>query len=95
MNLRSAIVEMNRALGRQREHRVAQAGSRLLRDWGGNSHTSSRDVPALAATLRRLIEQPALYADLARRGRARVLERYTQAALARQYYEVYREMLAA
>jgi len=53
------------------------------------------DVRALAATLQRLAEQPALYADLIRRGRARVLEHYTQAALARQYYEVYREMLAA
>jgi glycosyltransferase involved in cell wall biosynthesis len=53
------------------------------------------DVPALAAALTRLVEQPTLYADLARRGRARVLERYTQAALARQYYEVYREMVAA
>jgi glycosyltransferase involved in cell wall biosynthesis len=52
------------------------------------------DTRALAATLRRLAEQPELRADLARRGRARVLERYTQAALARQYYEVYREMLA-
>lgn len=52
------------------------------------------DVPVLAATLERLAEQPVLYADLARRGRARVLERYTQAALARQYYEVYREMVA-
>jgi glycosyltransferase involved in cell wall biosynthesis len=51
------------------------------------------DARALAAALRRLAEQPALRADLARRGRARVLERYTQAALARQYYEVYREML--
>jgi len=53
------------------------------------------DVRALAATLQRLAEQPALYADFIRRGRARVLEHYTQAALARQYYEVYREMLAA
>jgi glycosyltransferase involved in cell wall biosynthesis len=52
------------------------------------------DVPALAAALGRLAAQAALHADLARRGRARVLERYTQAALARQYYEVYREMLA-
>jgi len=51
------------------------------------------DVRALAATIGRLAAQPALYADLARRGRARVLERYTQAALARQYYEVYRTML--
>jgi glycosyltransferase involved in cell wall biosynthesis len=52
------------------------------------------DVRALAATLGRLAEQPELYADLAGRGRARVLEHYTQAALARQYYEVYREMVA-
>jgi glycosyltransferase involved in cell wall biosynthesis len=52
------------------------------------------DVRALAAALGQLAAQPALYADLAHRGRARVLERYTQAALARQYYEVYREMIA-
>jgi glycosyltransferase involved in cell wall biosynthesis len=51
------------------------------------------DVPALAASLERLATQPALHATLAGRGRVRVLERYTQAALARQYYEVYREML--
>jgi glycosyltransferase involved in cell wall biosynthesis len=54
---------------------------------------SEGDVRALAATLGRLAAQPALYADLARRGRARVLERYTQAALAHQYYEVYCSML--
>ena len=54
-----------------------------------------RDVGALAAALGRLASQPGLRADLARRGRARVLERYTQSALARQYYEIYREMLAA
>jgi glycosyltransferase involved in cell wall biosynthesis len=53
-----------------------------------------RDVGALAATLGRLATQPGLRADLARRGRARVLERYTQSALARQYYEVYCEMLS-
>ena len=52
------------------------------------------DVRALAAALRQLAEQPALYADLAQRGRARVLERYTQATLARQYYDVYCQMLA-
>jgi glycosyltransferase involved in cell wall biosynthesis len=52
------------------------------------------DLPALAAALQRLDASPALRADLGRRGRARVLERYTQAALARQYYEVYRAMLA-
>jgi glycosyltransferase involved in cell wall biosynthesis len=52
------------------------------------------DARALAAALRRLAAEPALYADLARRGRVRVLERYTQAALARQYYDVYRQMIA-
>jgi glycosyltransferase involved in cell wall biosynthesis len=53
------------------------------------------DLPALAAALRRLADDPALCADLGRRGRARILEKYTQAALARQYYEVYRSMLGA
>jgi glycosyltransferase involved in cell wall biosynthesis len=52
------------------------------------------DVGALAEVLGRLANQPELRADLARRGRARVLERYTQSALARQYYQIYREMLA-
>jgi glycosyltransferase involved in cell wall biosynthesis len=51
------------------------------------------DVPALAAALRRLAEQPALRDGLARRGRERVLACYTQAALARQYYALYRDML--
>jgi glycosyltransferase involved in cell wall biosynthesis len=51
------------------------------------------DVAALATAIGRLAADPALRASLAQRGRARVLERYTQAALARQYYEVYRAML--
>jgi glycosyltransferase involved in cell wall biosynthesis len=51
------------------------------------------DVPALAAALRRLAEEPALRQGLSMRGRARVLKCYTQAALARQYYEIYRSML--
>jgi glycosyltransferase involved in cell wall biosynthesis len=53
------------------------------------------DIPALAAALRRLADDPALRADLGRRGRERVLERYTQAGLARQYYDIYRAMLGA
>jgi glycosyltransferase involved in cell wall biosynthesis len=53
------------------------------------------DVAALAAALRRLADEPALGAQLGRHGRARVLEHYTQAALARSYYEIYRSMLAA
>jgi glycosyltransferase involved in cell wall biosynthesis len=50
------------------------------------------DVQALAATIRRLLDDPALRADLRRRGRARVLGRFTQAALAREYAAVYRTM---
>ena len=52
------------------------------------------DVGALAAARRRLGDDAALRAELGRRGRARVLECYTQAALARRYYEVYRSMVA-
>jgi glycosyltransferase involved in cell wall biosynthesis len=50
------------------------------------------DLPALAAALRRLAEAPELRAELVRRGRARVLERFTQAALARQYAAIYRSI---
>jgi glycosyltransferase involved in cell wall biosynthesis len=50
------------------------------------------DIAALAAALRRLAETPALHAALGRRGRARVLEHYTQSSLARQYYKIYRSM---
>jgi glycosyltransferase involved in cell wall biosynthesis len=53
------------------------------------------DISALAATLRRLDGDEALRAELGRRGRTRVLERYTQAAIARRYYEVYRSMAAS
>jgi len=53
------------------------------------------DVRGLAVALRRLVEQPTLHGDLARLGRARVLARYTQAALAGQYYEIYRSMLTS
>ncbi|MFO7170638.1 MAG: glycosyltransferase family 4 protein [Chloroflexota bacterium] len=52
------------------------------------------DVRALAQALRRLFEDGALRAELGRRGRARVLERYTQAAVAQRYYEIYRAMIA-
>jgi glycosyltransferase involved in cell wall biosynthesis len=51
------------------------------------------DVAALASAIERLAGDPDLWAELSRRGRARVLEHYTQAALARQYYEVYHAML--
>jgi len=48
---------------------------------------------ALQAHLVRLLADPALRADLARRGRERVLARYTQAQVAVQTYEVYQIML--
>jgi glycosyltransferase involved in cell wall biosynthesis len=50
------------------------------------------DSSALAACVQRLLSDPALYADLARRGRTRVLERFTQAEIARQTYAVYRKI---
>jgi len=50
------------------------------------------DIAALAAALRRLAETPALHAEMGRRGRARVLEHYTQSSLARQYYKIYCSM---
>lgn len=53
------------------------------------------DVPALRAALARLAATPALRAELARRGRERVLARYTQVAVARSHVEVYRAMLGA
>jgi glycosyltransferase involved in cell wall biosynthesis len=52
------------------------------------------EIVELAAALRRLSDDAALRAELGRRGRARVLARYTQAALARRYYEVYQSIIA-
>jgi glycosyltransferase involved in cell wall biosynthesis len=52
------------------------------------------DVAALAAHLRRLRDDPALRADLAERGRARVLSRYTQQTIAEQTFAVYRALCA-
>lgn len=48
---------------------------------------------ALATQLEALLGNPARRAILAARGRARVLAEFTQAALARRYAEIYREML--
>jgi glycosyltransferase involved in cell wall biosynthesis len=47
----------------------------------------------LATCVRQLLDDPALYATLASRGRERVLEHYTQERIARQTYEVYMEMM--
>ena len=51
------------------------------------------DVDILRAHLSRLMGDPGLRADLARRGRERVLARFTQAQVAAQTYQVYRSML--
>jgi glycosyltransferase involved in cell wall biosynthesis len=53
------------------------------------------DVAALHGALLRLLEQPMLRQELARRGRERVLANYTQEALAAQYAKVYRSMCGA
>jgi glycosyltransferase involved in cell wall biosynthesis len=53
------------------------------------------DAQELSACVRRLLDDPALYVDLARRGRQRVLENYTQGQIARQTFEVYREIIGS
>lgn len=50
------------------------------------------NVAALRATLVRLRDDVALRVTLAHKGRARVLEHYTQAAVARGYADIYRSM---
>ncbi len=51
------------------------------------------DAAALAAHLDRLHREPDLRIELGRRGRARVLGRFTQARIAQATYAVYRQML--
>lgn len=51
------------------------------------------DAAALAAAIGRLAGDPALRADLALRGRERVLAGYTQAAIAGRYAAIYRAMI--
>jgi glycosyltransferase involved in cell wall biosynthesis len=51
------------------------------------------DEAALAAHLDRLRREPDRRAELGRRGRARVLDHFTQARIARATYAVYRQML--
>ena len=51
------------------------------------------DVQGLRATLSQLMDDPALHADLARRGRERVLAHYTQARIAAETHKVYRQLL--
>jgi glycosyltransferase involved in cell wall biosynthesis len=54
---------------------------------------SEGDVQELRVSLSQLMEDPALCADLARRGRERVLAHYTQAKIAAETHEVYRQLL--
>jgi glycosyltransferase involved in cell wall biosynthesis len=51
------------------------------------------DRDALASCLRQLIEGPAYRDALGKQGRARVLQRFTQAQVAAQTVAIYREML--
>jgi glycosyltransferase involved in cell wall biosynthesis len=52
------------------------------------------DAAALAAALRRLAGDTGEWQEFARRGRARALAHYTQAALARDYHAIYVAMFA-
>jgi len=52
------------------------------------------NVQELVARIRQLLDDPELYAQLAAKGRQRVLENYTQEQIARQTYKVYQQMLA-
>jgi glycosyltransferase involved in cell wall biosynthesis len=51
------------------------------------------DVHELRARLSQMMDTPALRADLAKRGRERVLAYYTQAKIATETHEVYRQLL--
>ncbi len=53
------------------------------------------DAVALRDTLARLMQDPTLHADLSRRGRARVLEHYTQQRIAASTRAIYRKVLGA
>ena len=58
----------------------------------GGSIVPEGDASALAAALQRLVADPEFRRELGQRGRARVLERFTQASVARRTVEVYRQM---
>jgi len=47
----------------------------------------------LSECIRKLMDDPVLYEDLARRGRQRVLDNYTQERIAQRTYEIYQEVL--
>ncbi len=51
------------------------------------------NAPELSQRVRQLLDDRDLYTGLAQKGRQRVLDNYTQERIARQTFEVYREML--
>lgn len=51
------------------------------------------DARGLSECLYKLMQDPVLYADLARRGRQRVLDNYTQTHIAHKTYNIYQEIL--
>ena len=51
------------------------------------------NVQELKRCIRKLLDDPGLYAQLATRGRQRVLEHYTQERIALQIYNAYQEMM--
>jgi glycosyltransferase involved in cell wall biosynthesis len=53
------------------------------------------DVNGLAAQLLRLVQNPGLVTELGKRGRARVLEFFTQRRMAEQVLKLCRRVLAA
>ncbi len=53
------------------------------------------DARELSDCVRKLLDNPTLYATLAHKGRQRVLENYSQGQIARQTFEAYRSILQA
>ena len=51
------------------------------------------DAKDLARCVQKLLDDPTFYAEIAKKGRQRVLDNYTQEQIARQTYEVYVEMM--
>ncbi len=52
------------------------------------------DAKDLVQCVQKLLDNPELYTDLAKRGRQHVLDNYTQEQIARQTYGVYQEMIS-
>jgi glycosyltransferase involved in cell wall biosynthesis len=49
--------------------------------------------PALVHAVRKLVDNPQIYADYSQKARQRVQQHYTQQALASQYLQIYQQML--